>query len=214
MSYLRDAWCCVCTTRLDKVKKGSIRRINPDNINEYSKTFPNSLILLNDCVCGDCKTNFYKIKTLQKQNENENKSNQTGSKETNNNSIQSPSNEKNNNSNQTTPKEKRNCDLNQTDSSQSKKSIQSFENDSNGFFETNDFHNNIVQEALEPDCNKKMNGSTGKSSFFKSKSPPICNKNFLFFYLTFFYGFNSRKTSFYTVFLSNLSHQRHRTVPH
>ena len=75
MSYLRDAWCCVCTTRLDKVKKGSIRRINPDNINEYSTTFPNSLILLNDCVCGDCKTNFYKIKTLQKQNENENKSN-------------------------------------------------------------------------------------------------------------------------------------------
>ena len=137
MSYLRDAWCCVCTTRLDKVKKGSIRRINPDNINEYSTTFPNSLILLNDCVCGDCN-NFYKIKTLQKQNENKNKSNQTGSKETNNNSIQSPSNEQNKNSNQTTSKEKRNCDLNQTDSSQSKKSIQSFENDSNRFFEKND----------------------------------------------------------------------------
>ncbi len=58
MSYLRDAWCCICTTRLDKVKKGSIRRINPDYINEYSTTFPNSLILLNDCVCGDCKANF------------------------------------------------------------------------------------------------------------------------------------------------------------
>ena len=88
MSYLRDAWCCVCTTRLDNVKKDSIRRINPDNINDFITTFPNSLILLNDWVCGDCKTNYYKIKTIQKLNENENKSNQTASKGTNNNSIQ------------------------------------------------------------------------------------------------------------------------------
>ena len=91
MSYLRDAWCCVCTARLDKVKKENIRRITPENINDYSKTFPISLILLNDCVCGNCKNNFYKIKTIQK--ENKNKSNQTASKGMNDNSIQAPSNE-------------------------------------------------------------------------------------------------------------------------
>lgn len=181
MSYLRDAWCCVCTTRLDKVKKDSIRRINPDNINDFITTFPNSLILLNDWVCGDCKTNYYKIKTIQKLNENENKSNQTASKGTNNNSIQTPSNEQNENTTQTFSNETTNCDLNQTVSNQSKNSNQSIEKNLNGFFESNDFNNNNVQVALESNCNKNMNGSTVKRSFFKSKSPELGKKYFSFF---------------------------------
>ena len=57
MSYLRDSFCSNCTTRLDKVNKENIRRINVDNYADYIRAFPNRIILLNDGVCGKC----YKI---------------------------------------------------------------------------------------------------------------------------------------------------------
>ena len=99
----------------------------------------------------------------------------------NDNSILAQSNEQNINSNQITSNETINCDLNQTASNQSNNSNRSNDEDPNGCFESDDFNNNNVQEALESKCNKNMNVTTVKRSFFKSKSPELGKKYFNFF---------------------------------
>ena len=62
MSYVRDSWCCICTKRLDKIKKKTIRKIGPNSIDDYRRAFPNNGIDLNDSVCGCCMKRFYNIK--------------------------------------------------------------------------------------------------------------------------------------------------------